>query len=318
MPVSLFSMVLGLSGLGYALLNGGPLWQLPPLAGQAVLLLSQLVWAALALRYLWQWWRRPAIVRQQFEDRVSGSMGALVGISALVLVPGVLQYGYSAACVLAAFGISWHLAFSLWHAAIQWKGGRGDTDLLPSMYLPDVAGNFTSAAALGVLGQTDWAWLFLGAGVLSWLGTEPLVRQSIWQRPGQPAARRPVLGIQAAPAVVCGASLLRIDPHLAGPWVAMLLGYGLLQLLHGLALLPWLRQQRFAPSYWAYSFGLTSALNCCIKLAVGGNRAASMLALPLLLVVGAFIVYLLLRTLALPRWRAIVPASAAAPASAQR
>ena len=37
-----------------------------------------------------------------------------------------------------------------------------------------------------------------------------------------------------------------------------MLGYGLLQALLLLRLLPWIRQQAFAPSYWAFTFGATA------------------------------------------------------------
>lgn len=300
LPVTLFSMVLGLSGLGYALLNGATLWHIPEAAGEAVLLLALLVWAGLLLAYGWQFLRHPQLARQEFEHAVTGSMASLIGISTLVLVPGAARHGAAAAWALAAFGIGCHLALSTRHAARLWQGGRSGADTTPALYLPDVAGNFTSAAALGVLGQTDWAWLFFGAGVCSWLTLEPVIKNRIWHAAALAPARRPLMGIQAAPPAVCAASLLLIDPHAAasGPWVPMLLGYALLQLAQAIRLLPWLGEQRFASSYWAYTFGMTSALNCCMKLALAGNAAARALALPMMVAVGAFIVYLLVRTTA--------------------
>ncbi len=295
-PVSLFSMVLGLSGFGYALLSAARLWPIPPLFGQSVLALTVLVWCALMLNLSWRYWRQPRALAAEFKDPAAGPMGSLVGIATLVLVPGTALYWRDAAGLLAGFGIAWHLGFSLWHGARLWRGGRDGGDTTPALYLPDVAGNFTSAAALGVLGHTDWAWLFLGAGVFSWLSLEPVIKGAIIHRAELAVARRPLMGIQAAPPVVCAASALLIEPHLGGPWIPMLLGYGLFQLLQGLRLLPWLARQRFARSYWAYTFGMTSALNCCLKLALAGNAAARLLAPPLMLAVGGFIVYLLART----------------------
>ena len=295
LPVSSFSMVLGLSGLGYALLNAARLWDIAPLWGQLELLFTLMVWAGLMLGYLLQYLRAPQLAAREFHDTALGSLGSLIGISTLVLVPGLARYSITAAWVLAAAGISWHLGFALWHAyAKLWQGRRDVKDMSPALYLPDVAGNFTSAAALGVLGQPDWAWLFLGAGVCSWLTLEPVIKHALWHQPAIPPARRPLMGIQAAPAAVCAASLLLIDPALPGPWVAILLGYGLYQLLLGLRMLPWFKAQPFARTYWAYTFGMTSALNGVLKLALAGNAAAHAIALPLMLAVSAFIVWLVL------------------------
>ncbi|CAN7546562.1 dicarboxylate transporter/tellurite-resistance protein TehA [Duganella sp. LjRoot269] len=295
-PVSLFSMVLGLSGLGYALLSGSKLWGIPQGVAETELLLTLVVWGGLILTYLVQFLRDPDLIAKEFHDPSQGSQAALIGISTLALVPGLVRYSFAGACVVAAAGISWHVGFSLWHTSKLWQGTRDINDVSPALYLPDVAGNFTSAAALGALGQADLAWLFLGAGVFSWLTLEPVIKNSIWHRPGLAPSRRPLMGIQAAPAVVCAASVLLVNPQITGPWVLMLLGYGLFQLMQGFRLISWLKVQRFARSYWAYTFGMTSALNVCLKLALAGNVAARALSLPLMTVVTAFIIYLFVRT----------------------
>ncbi|MYM22625.1 dicarboxylate transporter/tellurite-resistance protein TehA [Duganella sp. FT135W] len=295
--VTHFSMILGLSGLGYALLNAAKLWGIPPILGELELEMSFAIWCALVLRYQIRLIRQPRQIIEEYHDPVSCSIASLIGVSTLVFVPAAAAYSLIAAWSLAIVGIAWHLGFSAWHTARLWRGNRNTTDTTPALYLPDVAGNFTSAAALGVLGQPDWAWLFLGAGLFSWLSLEPVIKASIIHGAALAPARRPLMGIQAAPAVVCAASVLFIEPHIAGPWVMLLLGYGLYQLIHGLRLTSWLKEQPFTRSYWAYTFGMTSALNCCLKLALGGSGAARVLAVPLMAAVSSFIVYLGARTL---------------------
>jgi tellurite resistance protein len=168
-PASFFGMVLGLSGLGQAWRIAAQLWQLPHLIGECLLLLAGLVWAVLLLGYIWQAIRHFDLVRAEFLHPVQGGTPALLGVSTLLIVLAVLPYSHTAAWVLTAVGISWHLLFALWHTGTLWQGGRDTLDTAPTLYLPTVAGNFTSAAALGALGHADWGWLFLGAGVFSWL-----------------------------------------------------------------------------------------------------------------------------------------------------
>lgn len=296
LPVGLFSMILGMSGLGYAWRTGAKLWPLPPVLAEAELLLTFAIWGALVLRYAHQWLRHPQLARGEFGDGALGGTAALPGIATLVLVPAMAAYSRPGAWVLAGAGIAWHLVFSLWHAGRLWMGRRDRADTTPALYLPSVAGNFTSAAALGVLGQPDWAWLFFGAGLFSWLALEPVIMHSVWHRDGLAPARRPLMGIQAAPPLVCAASLLLIDPAMTGQSVTVLLGYGLYQLALGLRLRGWLGGNGFARNWWAYTFGMTSALNCCLKLALAGSGPARLLAPPLMAAVTGFVAWLFLRT----------------------
>jgi len=301
LPASFFGMVLGLSGLGQAWRLSVRLWSMPSVIGEGVLLLSVLVWSVLLVAYLLQALRYPEIVRKELQHPVQGSTPALLAVSTLLIVLAVLPYSRSLAWMLAAAGIIWHLAFSLWHTGAQWQGGRDNLDTLPTLYLPTVAGNFTSAAALGGLGHPDWGWLFLGAGVFSWLALESLIIQRLWHPNALPAAQRPLLGIQFAPPVVCAMACLMLEPGSQDHWLLMLWGYGLFQLLLGLRLGPWLGAQPFSPSYWAYTFGISAATVCALKLALAGVGAAQLLAIPIFVGANLFIGYLSFRT----AWRAL-------------
>lgn len=301
LPASFFGIVLGLSGLGQAWRIAVRLWDMPSAIGEGLLLLSALVWAALLVAYLLQAIRYPEVVRSEFQHPVQGSTPALLAVSTLLIVLAALPYSRSLAWLLAAAGITWHLAFSLWHTGALWQGGRDTLDTAPTLYLPTVAGNFTSAAALGGLGHPDWGWLFLGAGIFSWLALESLIIQRLWHQKALPAAQRPLLGIQFAPPVVCAMAWLMLDPGSADRWLLMLWGYGLFQLLLGLRLGPWLGAEPFSPSYWAYTFGISAATVCGLKLALAGVGAAQILAMPIFVGANLFIGYLSLRT----AWRAV-------------
>jgi len=303
LPASFFGMVLGLSGLGQAWRLAGKLWGMPAQIGEGVLLLAGLVWSALFIAYLLQALRHPADVRNEFLHPVQGSTPALLSISTLLIVLAVLPYSRIAAWLLTAAGIGGHLAFSLWHTGTLWKGGRDAHDTLPTLYLPNVAGNFTSAAALGGLGHADWGWLFLGAGIFSWLALESLIIQRLWQRNSVPVMQRPLLGIQFAPPVVCAMAWLMLAPGSNDHWLLMLWGYGLFQLLLGVRLGAWLG------AYWAYTFGIASATVCGMKLALAGVPSAQVLVIPVFVGANGFIGYLSLRTTQLFFARRLLPRS---------
>lgn len=307
LPASLFGTVLGISGLGQAWRLASHLWHIPGFIGEVVLLIAGLVWATLLLQYLIQILKSPAQVRQEFLHPIQGGTPALLAVSTLLIVLAVLPYSRPAALVLACLGIAWHLAFSLWHMGALWQGGRDPADTVPTLYLPTVAGNFTSAAALGALGYPDWGWLFLGVGVFSWLAIEPLIFQRLWHPEALPTAQRPLLGIQFAPHVVCSMACLILLPAHADSWLLMLWGYGIFQLLLALRLWRWLGEQPFAPSYWSYTFGIAATTVSGLKLALAGVVAAQVLVIPVFIGANLFIAYLALKTLVLAWKGALLP-----------
>jgi len=297
LPAAYFGMVLSLSGIGQSWRLAHNLWQFPAWIGEAVLALAALIWFSLTILYVVQTFRFPDATWQEFQHPVQGGTPALLGIATLLMVLAVVRYSMTAAWILAIAGIGWHLLFALAHTGGMWRGGRDMRDTAPSLYLPTVAGNFTSAAVLGALGHSDWGWLFLGAGVFSWLALESLIMQRLWHNEGTPVPQRPLIGIQFAPPVVCGMAWLMLSPGTTDHWLLMLWGYGLFQLLLGLRLWRWLGEQPFAPSYWAYTFGIAATTVCALKLALIGVPAAKTLAPFVFLGANLFIGTLTLRTI---------------------
>lgn len=273
------------------------MWHAPAVMGEAILFVATLVWFGLLIAYALHALLQPARVVDEFRHPVAGGTPALLGVSTFLVVQAVFPYSHTLGTALAVVGLVWHLAFALWHTGVLWQGERNMLDNAPTLYLPSVAGNFTGAAALATLGRPEWGWLLLGAGVFSWLAIEPLIINRLWH--GQPVAPslRPLLGIQFAPPVVCAAAALVLLPGSTDHWIVMLLGYGLFQIMIGLRLGVWLTKNPFAPSWWAYTFGIASATLSCMKLAQAGLAPAQMLAIPVFVAANLFIGYLSVRTL---------------------
>jgi tellurite resistance protein len=297
---SLFGMVLGVWGLGQSWRLAASLWQTPEMAavGKTLLAGAMLLWVGLLAAYIVRALRNPSLTAQEFKHPVEGGTPALLGIATFLTAQTALLWSRDLAWVLTIAGLAWHMGFALWHTGIMWKGERASHDTTPALYLPTVAANFTAAGALGALGQTDWAWLFMGWGILSWLALEPLVIRRLWHGDVLPAAQRPLLGIQFAPPVVCATALLVIAPGMSPQWILMLLGYALFQMLVGLRLWSWMTSRPFAISWWAYTFGVVSATVACLKLALVGVTPAHDMAIPVFIATNVFLLYLGVKTIA--------------------
>ena len=145
-------MILGLAGMGQAWRSASAFWGTPSWIAEVILLLASLVWAALLWSFLVQTASHPQDIRKEAEHPVQGGTPALLAISTLLIALAALPYSHALTVALAVAGIGGHLSFSLWQTGAIWHGGRSDLDTLPTVYLPTVAGNFTSAGVLGALG----------------------------------------------------------------------------------------------------------------------------------------------------------------------
>jgi tellurite resistance protein len=126
-------------------------------------------------------------------------------------------------------------------------GNRDPATTTPVLYLPTVAGSFVSTIVLGAFGHPDWA--------------SPCYST---------AAPAPTLGIQLAPPTVGCSAYLSITSGPPDLLAQALIGYGVFQALLMIRLIPWIARQPFAPSYWAFTFGLAALAISVIRFAERG------------------------------------------------
>ncbi|MFC0407119.1 dicarboxylate transporter/tellurite-resistance protein TehA [Roseomonas elaeocarpi] len=273
-PVSFFGMVLGLVGLGGGWRLAHRVWGLPAVIGEVLLALGVLVWAVLIVLYAAKWLLARDAARAEIAHPVQCCFAGLTGVATMLVAAALLPLSQALATVLYAAGAAVTLLFALWRSGQLWQGEREAGATTAILYLPAVAGSFVTGTGAAALGFTDWGQLAFGAGLFSWLAIESVLLHRLYHGPVMPAALRPTLGIQLAPPVVGAVCYLSVT---AGPpdLVAhALLGYGLLQALLLLRLLPWIRQQPFAPSYWAFSFGVTALANAALIMVGRGDDGA--------------------------------------------
>ncbi|WSH61126.1 hypothetical protein U8P68_27955 (plasmid) [Rhizobium ruizarguesonis] len=99
-----------------------------------------------------------------------------------------------------------------------------------------------------------------------------------------------MLGIQLAPpAVGCLAYLSGTVGH-PDPLSHALFGYGLLQFLVLVRLVPWIRRQRLDLSYWGITFGLTALTSASMKMAARTDGPLLGMMAPCLLIISSVIV----------------------------
>ncbi|MEH2370956.1 MAG: hypothetical protein V7K75_31310 [Nostoc sp.] len=187
--------------------------------------------------------------------------------------------------MLFIVGAIGQLSFGVYRSGQLWMGGRKPETITPILYLPTVAGGFVSTIVASALGYREWGALFFGAGLFSWLALESIIIHRLYLFEELPKPLRPTLGIQLAPPVVGCVAYLSITSGQPDAFAQILFGYGLLQALILLRLLPWLFQQPFAASYWAFTLGVAALSLSSLRLVERGMTGV-MEKLAILLFVG--------------------------------
>ena len=257
LPVSFFSMVMGLSGLSIALQQADALRAGLGGAGAIVGLLSAALFLLLCGLYAAKLARHPAAVREELSHPVKMSFGAAFTVS-LVLLSISFQG--------AAPGLSWwlwvvgsvlHLAFTL-YVLNTWihQPGFEIHHISPAWFIP-VVGNILVPVAGVAHGAQEISWFYFSIGLLFWIVLFTIiVYRMIFHNP-LPEKLLPTLFILIAPPAVGFIAYVRLTGGIDA--FANVLYYGALVLTLLLFMqLPRFLRLPFFLSWWAYSFPLAA------------------------------------------------------------
>lgn len=298
MPASYFGIVLGLAGLGNTWRAAAQAWQLPGVVAEWIYLVAGVVWAVLVVLYALKGLLALEKLAAEAAHPVQCCFIGLAGVATMLIAGGLAPHSRMGASIVFAIGFAFTLGFAVWRTGGLWQGERDHSTTTAVLYLPTVAGSFVSAAAISALGHPDWGQLAFGAGFFSWIALESVLIHRLLTGPTKPAALRPTLGIQLAPAPVGAVAYIAIGGGTPDMFVHALIGYGLLQLLVLARLWRWIAQAGAVPGLWAFSFGATAIATAPAHLiAHGDSGAIAILGAPLFVLANLFIAALVLMTL---------------------
>ncbi|QKJ85104.1 Tellurite resistance protein TehA [Paramixta manurensis] len=301
LPAGYFGIVLGTIGCGFSWRYASTIWPvLPPEIGNSLIIFAISIWFLLACAFLWRLYHFPHSVVAEIEHPLMSSYVSLFPATTMLVAIGITPWFHSLAVGMFILGATAQLNYAAWQSAGLWRGKHPNEATTPGLYLPTVANNFISAMACGALGYHDLGLLFLGAGILSWLSLEPAILHRMRSAGEMPSATRISLGIQLAPALVACSAWLSVNGGHADVFAKLLFGYGLLQLIFMIRLLPWYLEAPFTASFWSFSFGLSALATTALHLGHSSHDGIlSALAIPLFVFSNLLIALLLLRTLVL-------------------
>lgn len=281
-PAGFFGMVLGLAGLGGTWRAAHQAWQLPSMVGETLMLLATMVWAVLLVLYVLKWFVAREAILEEIAHPVQCCFIGLVGVATMLIAGAAVPYSRLLALILFFGGGGFTLIFAIWRTGGLWRGDRDLATTTPVLYLPTVAGSFVAGIVSSSLGFHDWGQFMFGMGLFSWLAVESILLNRMFNSPSMTSKLRPTLGIQLAPPAVGAVTLISVMPDVPGIFMHMMIGYGVLQCLVLLRLLPWILEEPFTASYWAFTFGATAIATAPIRLLSQGDHGAVAVLAPVL------------------------------------
>lgn len=297
-PAAYFGMVLGIIGMGSAWRFAALHWGMPVAVGESLMALGCVVWLALTCVFLYKWLFRRDAALAEVRDPIQCCFISLFPGTMMLVGVAAAPYSRMLALGLVLLGTLGQLAFAAYRSAGLWRGLHSPEATTPGIYLPTVASNLISAIALGSLGYGEWGYLFLGAGIFSWLSLEPVILARLRTLGELPKPVRPTIGIQLAPPLVACTAYLSVNGGVGDIFAQVLFGYGLLQLIFLGRLLVWTFEQPFSPAFWSFSFGVSALAGAALRfLAHKPDSAIAMLSWPIFIFSNIVIALLLLGTL---------------------
>lgn len=289
-PVNYFAMALGTGALGAAWRAAASAGMTPAWVGEAILAFTAVVWLILiaamvvALLNFRQW------LREQWAHPVRCCFFSLIPATTAQMGATVFPYLSYLGYALAILGALGQLYFASHRIAGMWRGTHVAEATTPVLYLPTVATNFATATAMGMMGWKDAAMFFFGAGLISWFSVESAILNRLRNLAPMNVGERGLMGVQLAPPFVGGNAYLAANGGIVDWFFLIMTGYGILQLIFLMRLLPWIMEGGFSMSLWGFSFGMGAMVSTGVHLSAA--NVVNPLGIVLMVIGTGFLVFL--------------------------
>ena len=195
MPVSLFSIVMGLAGTTIAVEKAEQFWGQTTVASSILLLLTAAVFALISVAYLSKLVLHRQHVIDEFNHPVRMSFFPAMSIGMILLSIAVLGHYPGISLYLWAIGSAVQLAFTLvilsnWmhHEKFQVQHSN------PAWFIP-IVGNILVPIAGMPLGFTEVSWFYFSVGLMMWIPLLAVLLNRFFFHPMLPGKLLPTLFI---------------------------------------------------------------------------------------------------------------------------
>lgn len=289
-PVNYFAVALGTGALGAAWRTAASKGMAPDWVGESILAFNAVVWLLLVGFLVHSTMKYRAWVRSFWEHPAHTCFFSLIPATTAQMGATVFPYLSYLGYALAILGALGQLYFASHRIAGMWRGTHVAEATTPVLYLPTVATNFATATAMGMMGWKDAAMFFFGAGLISWFSVESAILNRLRNLAPMNVGERGLMGVQLAPPFVGGNAYLAANGGMVDWFFLIMTGYGILQLIFLMRLLPWIMEGGFSMSLWGFSFGMGAMVSTGVHLSAA--NVVNPLGIVLMVIGTGFLVFL--------------------------
>ena len=297
LPVSMFSIVMGLAGSTIALEKAEHLWGWSSMASSALLLFTALVYALISLAYLGKFLLHRKQVVDEFNHPVRLSFFPTMSIGMLLLSIACMSHFTALSLVLWAVGSVVQLVFTLiilsnWmhHEKFQVQHSN------PAWFIP-IVGNILVPIAGVPLGFVEISWFYYSLGLMMWLPMLAVLLNRFFFHPMMPAKLLPTLFILIAPPAVGFISWVKLHGGVIDDAARIFYYFGLFTTLLLFSQARHFAKVPFALPWWAYSFPMAAmTIATTVMLENIGGEFFLALTVVLMALVAVLMVILVVKT----------------------
>ncbi len=259
-PVNLFGGIMGYMGLTLAFFLTSQLLGFPEQIFVALLALSTLLFALLALVYGLKTLKYPQAMLKEFNHPVAINFFPTISISLILLGCGYLHVAPAVGFWFWVIGAAMQLGLTLvimnlWIHHEKWQIEH----LNPAWFIP-VVGNVIVPMAAPEYATLETGWFFFSIGVIFWLMLQAVIFYRLFFHPPVDKVLMPTLFIMIAPPAMAFLSYVHLTGQVDG--LARIFYYTALFIaLLLLVQAPRFIKIPFAISWWAYTFPIAAMAN---------------------------------------------------------
>ncbi len=296
-PVPLFAVVMGTTGLGLAWRKAHEVLHVPALVSDSILALATAIFVAVTLLYALKALRHFDEVRAEFQHPVRSNFFPAFSISLLLLAIAALPLGSGLALGLWGVGLSLHLLATVNLMGRWLTRNHPITAITPAWFIP-VVGNILVPVAGARLGFHELSWFFFAIGLIFWVLLFTIVFYRVVFHPPMPAKLVPTLFILIAPPAVGAVSYMALTGGAVDTFTRILVYGALFLTLLNLSLARQYRKLPFAVSWWAFTFPMAAVTIACLGFCQAMDHSAmTAISWGLLILTTVIVTAVFLRTL---------------------
>ncbi|WP_404378372.1 SLAC1 anion channel family protein [Caenispirillum salinarum] len=261
-PVPLFAVVMGVTGLGIAWRKAAHTVAAPAMVGEAIMALAAVLFVAITVLYAIKALRFPQAVKKEFAHPIRANFFPAFSIAILLLSIGAIPHAPTLALWMWTVGAVLHITLTV---TLLKRWILHDIHIAhsnPAWFIP-IVGNIIVPLTGSHFGFTEVAWFFFSIGVVFWLVLMTLLIYRIIFHDPMPAKILPTLFIFMAPPAVGYLSYMALTDGVVDGFARVLIYTGLFIALLLLSMTRTFLKVPFAVSWWAFTFP-SAALACAV------------------------------------------------------